>query len=89
MENKPENMNNIAELLFENVNEDAATSHLNLMVFNRYLNAALDGVQIAGLYFKEIGKKFIIYRNNLAHGVIERDEALKRNGNIGLESMLE
>ena len=87
MQNEPENSANIIDSLFEDENEK--TAPINMMGFNRYINAALYAAQIAGLYFKAIGNELSTFKKQLAQSVIDKDEMLKRDGITALAGMKE
>lgn len=70
----------ITEMLFQSLTVNDKTAPVALMGVNRYGNAALYAVQIAGLYDPAISQRFLAYRSQLAQTVIEKDRQLQQSG---------
>ena len=70
----------ITEMLFQKLTVNDKTAQVALMGVNRYVNAALYAVQIAGLYDPAIGQRFLAYRSQLAQTVVEKDKQLQQTG---------
>ena len=70
----------ITEILFQKLTVNDKTAPVTLMGVNRYVNAALYVVQIAGLYHPAISQRFLAYRSQLAETVVEKDKQLQQSG---------
>lgn len=70
----------ITEMLFQKLTVKNKTAPIAIMGVNRYGNAGLYVIQIAGLYNPAISSRFLTYRSQLAQTVIEKDRQLQKSG---------